>query len=122
MNVNVTTAIARTFVKMRSEHTDVSAKLVTDQRAMVITVKVRSDTLHVRYVGICHVRFLFWCFSKDIDECTEMSPCDETSMDCVNTMPSYRCDCKTGFEPMAGNSTACQRKSQFFMCLCFLLM
>lgn len=47
----------------------------------------------------------------DIDECAEKSPCDAVSMNCVNTKPSYRCDCKRGFEPKAGNASACQRTS-----------
>ena len=38
MNVNVIMAIAYIFVKTRSEHTDVSAKQVTDSGVMVTAV------------------------------------------------------------------------------------
>ena len=49
--------------------------------------------------------------SPDIDECTKgTDQCDDTSTDCKNTMPSYECQCKPGYKPIAQERYKCERK------------
>ena len=37
------------------------------------------------------------CIHLDVDECINMSPCDENEI-CTNTFGSYNCSCAPGYE------------------------
>ena len=47
-------------------------------------------------------------FHSDIDECsTDDDDCDDSTTNCNNNDGSFTCVCKTGYETIAGDSTAC---------------
>ncbi|XP_060063967.1 sushi, von Willebrand factor type A, EGF and pentraxin domain-containing protein 1-like [Ylistrum balloti] len=55
----------------------------------------------------CHANQTFGSLPscEDVDECENDTTCDEISQNCINTMGSYMCHCKAGYQE---NGTFCQ--------------
>lgn len=46
---------------------------------------------------------LILCYAADVDECkSNILSCNTASDNCVNTIGSYRCECKDGFRNVSG--------------------
>jgi len=62
---------------------------------------------------VCNAGWTGSSCESEIDECLSTSPsCTASNQECVNTIGSYQCHCKTGFENATGT---CQSKTLPFV-------
>ena len=73
-----------------------------------------------QYVPVCFVynkRYTNNFFSKDVDECADMTLASTCSQNCVNTYGSFECQCNSGFELAADGRTCNGKRFNKFLVL-----